>query len=43
MGKRKGKEKERGKEKRKGKGRWKEDNLRNVRRTDARTDAQTLR
>jgi len=41
-GKDRGKEKEKGKETRKGKGRWKEDSLRNVGRTDARTDTKVI-
>jgi len=40
-GKGKGKEKEKGKEKGEGKGSWKEDSLRNVGRTDARTHGRT--
>ena len=40
-GKGKDKGKEKGKENRKGKGRWKEDSLRNVGRTDARTHGRT--
>ena len=40
--KEKGKKKEKGNEKEKGKGRWKEDSLRNVGRTDGRTDTKVI-